>query len=62
MELDELKRKAEEQKAANLDLLRKRYRLAKSLGFDYGEAMILRRQPEEEIRRLAEEKKKSNKE
>jgi hypothetical protein len=62
MDLEELRKKAEEQKQANLLLLRNRYQLAKDLGFNTSEAAILRRQPEEEIRRLAEEKKKSNKE
>lgn len=56
--LKELEEKAEDSRRANLERLKTRYSLARSLGFNSTEARILSTWPEERIRQVAEEKRK----
>lgn len=54
--LEDLKAEAEESKNRNLEMLRKRYQLARSLGFTSEEARILSHKTEDDINRLAIER------
>ena len=58
MTLEELQKRVDEQREKQLKRLKDKYQLAVDLGFTPAEAQIMRSKPEEEIRRLAEEKAK----